>query len=274
MLTKTEKLKQLLNILNDGITQAEFVKSFKSVIEHILKLEKKLIERVDGKTATEEEALKKLNEDFNKVISQAKKESDSTFSGIKRRIFETITTLFAKSQIKDKVDDKIKEVDEKLSQIRNGVDADEDRVSIIASERAIETIKPLIPTIDTPEQIADKLEVLKDDNRLKISAIDKLREELDELKSRPIGGRGGARKVVYTKRINLTDQCNGTLKEFTMPKDCIDVLAVYGTQFPITFDEADFTFEGQTLTLTSEVGAPQTGQTLFALIQTLFYGKI
>ena len=191
MLTKTEKLKQLLNILNDGITQAEFVKSFKSVIEHILKLEKKLIERVDGKTATEEEALKKLNEDFNKVISQAKKESDSTFSGIKRRIFETITTLFAKSQIKDKVDDKIKEVDEKLSQIRNGVDANEDRVSIIASERAIETIKPLIPTIDTPEQIADKLEALKDDNRLKIKAIKGLEEKLAELENRPLGGKGG-----------------------------------------------------------------------------------
>ena len=127
--------------------------------------------------------------------------------------------------------------------------------------------------LDTPVQIAEKLELLKDDNRLKIKAIKGLEEELEELKSRPIGG-GGTRKVVYTKRINLSSQCNGTLKEFTMPKDCIDVLAVYGTQFPITFDEADFTFEGQTLTLTSEVGAPQTGQTLFALIQTLFYGKI
>jgi len=41
--------------------------------------------------------------------------------------------------------------------------------------------------------------------------------EDEKKKSRPIGG-GGTRKVVYTKRINLSAQCNGTLKEFLMPK--------------------------------------------------------
>ena len=246
-LTKLRKF--LLDIENQDIRR-EFSGHFKQVIDFISKVKEK--NRTDF-------------ENFNKLVSDlaGKLEGNNSkeLESVKSELNQLGSSL---SQI----------VDEKLSQIRNGVDADEDRVSIIASERALEAVKPLIPTIDTPEQIADKLEALKDDNRLKISAIDKLREELDELKSRPIGGRGGARKVVYTKRINLSSQCNGTLKEFTMPKDCIDVLAVYGTQFPITFDEADFTFEGQTLTLTSEVGAPQTGQTLFALIQTLFYGKI
>lgn len=127
---------------------------------------------------------------------------------------------------------------------------------------------------DTPGQIANKLEELKGESRLKIEAVLSLEDRLKKLEERPIGrSGGGARKVVYLKVENLSSQVNGTLKTFTMPKDCVEVVAVYGTQFPVNFNkDVDWTFEGRTLTLTSEVSAPKTGQTLYALVNCLFYG--
>jgi hypothetical protein len=50
----------------------------------------------------------------------------------------------------------------------------------------------------------------------------------------------------------------------------MDVLGVFGTQFPIQFDPSnDYTFSGRTLMLGASVGAPEAGQTLWALIETL-----
>ena len=104
-------------------------------------------------------------------------------------------------------------------------------------------------------------------------AIKDLKDRLLKLETMPTGKVGGARKVIYLKRENLSSQCNGSTKTFTMPKDTIDVIAVFGTDFPINFNPGtDWTFEGRTLTLTSEVSAPETGATLYALINCQFYG--
>ena len=57
-----------------------------------------------------------------------------------------------------------------------------------------------------------------------------------------------------------------------MPPDTIDVLFVYSTQFPqILRPVIDFTLAGRTLTLTAQVGVIQSGQTLTALCDVLFY---
>ena len=45
--------------------------------------------------------------------------------------------------------------------------------------------------MDGPEELRDKLETLQGKERLRIEAIDNLREELDELKARPLGRSGG-----------------------------------------------------------------------------------
>jgi len=253
------KLNRLLQAMDeDSLTRSEFTENFSKVLKFLTNLKEKnkgefislkqkvadLSTELKGENST---TITKLKEEFTSIIDKALKDQANGLNFLKDKAMS-------------------------IKGFKDGKDADESKiVKNVLQKIVLPEFKETV--LDTPVQIAEKLELLKDDNRLKIKAIKGLEEELEELKSRPIGG-GGTRKVVYTKRINLSSQCNGTLKEFLMPKDCIDVLAVYGTQFPITFDEADFTFEGRTLTLTSEVGAPQTGQTLFALIQTLFYGKI
>jgi len=253
------KLKELILKLKKErdeavLTEKKFTDNFTKILVFLKGL--KVKNQVDIST---------LKESITLLSKELKGENTTSITGLKDEFIKIINKLLKDQEdginfIRDKV--------RNLKEGKDGKDANEKKIvkNVLAK---LPEYKETI--LDNPFQIANKLETLKDETRLKISAIDKLQEELDELKNRPTGG-GGTRKVVYTKRINLSAQCNGTLKEFLMPKDTLSVIGVWGTQFPITFDEADFTFEGRTLTLTSEVGAPQTGQTLFALIQTNFYG--
>ncbi len=60
MPNKIKRLKDIVTILNDGVTKEEFLKSFKSALNQIAKVEKKLIERNDTKTSETQEDLKRL----------------------------------------------------------------------------------------------------------------------------------------------------------------------------------------------------------------------
>ena len=44
---KLEKLKQLLTIANEGLSEATFIASFKAILTQISKLEEALIKRID-----------------------------------------------------------------------------------------------------------------------------------------------------------------------------------------------------------------------------------
>ena len=103
--------------------------------------------------------------------------------------------------------------------------------------------------------------------------IDEFKDEVKEImrKMKPVPTKLGMRKVPIIKRINLTSQVDGNTRAFTLPRDTVEILGVFGTQFPITFDSADWTFAGQTLTLASGITTPESGQTLFVLVEVLFY---
>jgi len=77
-------------------------------------------------------------------------------------------------------------------------------------------------------------------------------------------------------RVDLSDQCDGVTKTFNMPHYKGSSVTLQSTQFPIIYRPVvDFTEDGivavnqATITLTDEVGAPQTGQTLVALYAKL-----
>ena len=73
-----------------------------------------------------------------------------------------------------------------------------------------------------------------------------------------------------TVRDDLSSQCDGVLKTFTLTQTPrADTLQLFSTQFPIVYRPViDFVdnLDG-TLTLTAEVGAPASGQTLVALYE-------
>lgn len=76
------------------------------------------------------------------------------------------------------------------------------------------------------------------------------------------GGSGGTEVYYY----DLTTQCDGNTKTFAIPSNK-RVVGLFGTQFPLNYRPLiDYTGSGTTtLTLTSEVSAPETGQTLYII---------
>ena len=128
---------------------------------------------------------------------------------------------------------------------------------------------------DSPEQVRDKLEILQGDERLDVSAIKGIDDKIAILEKRISSikiPQMGMKKIQYVKRVNLTSQVDGIVTSFTLPKDTVAVISVASTQFPMTFDAADFTLTGNRLVLSSSLGTIQAGQTLVALVETLFYG--
>ena len=163
-----------------------------------------------------------------------------------------------KSSVSKLVDEKLRSVDGKMSKVKSG-------------ERGEKGLSGRDGSPDAPEAIADKLESLKGDARLNKSAIKGLEEELLKVRQSKIMGRA---KVPMIRAIDLTSQVDGSATTFTVDKDVTKVLGLFGSQFPVTFRATtDWTFAGRTISLvTSQVGTPQSGQTLWALCETLFYG--
>lgn len=181
---KLKKLKELLQMIDESLTRKEFTENFGKILEFLKKLK---------------EGNKEEFASFNKTsldLSEKLKESNTTnFAGLKNQFISLIDKALREQEngmnfIKDKV--------KRIKSGKDGKDADETKIvkKVLAQmPEQKETI------LDTPEQIADKLEVLKGKDKLKIKAIKNLEKRLKELEKRPIGrSGGGARKITYIKR--------------------------------------------------------------------------
>lgn len=153
-----------LKSTNDGLTREEFMKAFDAVYKYVQKIQK-----------TNDSEWTMIHSALQMLESKLQADTASDFSTLK----EEITT--ATQTLEDKVDSKLKQVDKKLSKIKNGddgVDADEEKIiKTVLSQ--IEILKPT--DTDSPEQIANKLETLKNDARLDASAIKNLPEVTKKL---------------------------------------------------------------------------------------------
>ena len=116
------------------------------------------------------------------------------------------------------------------------------------------------------EQIVDKInELPTDDPKKKIDAI--------HIKNLPkydkIGGviRGGMEQI---RPVNLTAQCDGVTTSFTLDRDAVAIILLVSMQAPGIYNPAThFTFTApRTIALTSEVNAPEAGQSLIAVVQS------
>ena len=248
---------RLAKLINDSFTKEEFLSAYEKVVQLVLALKEQNKKEIESFRKEYEEA--KQMYDHQRIINDLSKKLDSYLAE---------TTALVRSRIDTIRDGKDGE---------DGKDADEDAIA----EKVKQSIK--IPTIEEIEndlpklgdRIRDGLELLQGDNRLNKNAIKGLEEmekNFDEKLSRIPRGRMGMRKMPIVKRYNLSSQTDGSTKTFSLPVDTTDVLGVWSSQFPITYNPlTDWTFAGRTLTLTGEVEAPATGQTLWCLIETLFY---
>ena len=144
-------------------------------------------------------------------------------------------------------------------------------------EKMMKEMEEMMPKIEveTPEETRDKLELIaEEEEKLKISAIGHLREELDELKKRfsqtpgtvAFGG-GSAQGGRIVKVHDLSGSLDGVTKTFSLPAFW-RVISVHAASFPfILRPTTDYTTDGSafTITFTSAIESSTTlasGQTI------------
>jgi len=186
-----QKLKDAVSIINGSLTKEEFVDSFKNVIDLVLRLEKKLIEKIDSKTDM-------ATQDMEAIKAELTSSIDAIKYRVEKELGKEIETLSLKeSKLVKLVNTKLKEIDTKLSEIKDGEDADE----TLITEKITNNLKVLIPkeTLpETPEQARDKLETLKEEKRLDKSAvkgIEDIEERINKIEIRPLGKTAGAKGI-------------------------------------------------------------------------------
>lgn len=169
---KLQKLKEMLSLLNDGLTREEFTSAFKEVIKSIKALQDDLISKIDKKLAKSEQdsnqLLQEMRQSFEKSLKEIQRANETTFSNLKKRSMDSIDALFNKSRINERLNSLVNEYSIKVAEL-NG------KIALVNEE--------------TPAQTRDKLESLDGDERLDVSAIrgiDLLEKEIKKVKERPI----------------------------------------------------------------------------------------
>jgi len=151
---------------------------------------------------------------------------------------------------------------------QDGKDADEQAIiNAVQSQIKVPTVEEIekdLPKLST--SIRDALELLQGGERLEMSAIKGLDDKLKEVETTSKKSGTSVGGLINTVRYyDLSDQLNGTLKEFYVPAHRVAV-QLSGTQFPLIYRPGtDFTTANHTLTLTDEVEAPAFGQSLILL---------
>jgi len=257
-MTKKEQFISLLKLTTDSLTKDEFLAAFKDVLDYLKKAEANLGSKIDSKTQKALNELERLGKTYEQTITKIEEDNQSTFSNLKRWALEKISELWAKKQ----VDNKLAQLDAKLTELNSYEPPNPQEVAVLASRLAISEVQKQIPTIDSPDQILDKISGL-----LEIQDIKDLQEKLDELKKikgiTHIGGSSGGGHIV--KAYDLTASLNGVLKTFSLPAFW-RIVSVHSSSFPFSFrPTTDYTISGSTITFTSEIDAStmlSTGTTI------------
>jgi len=221
-----------MKLLNEGLTREEFLDAFKKVLEIIVQIKNR-----------NEQAVEMVEKTYSNLLGKVDTEKNSTLAEIR-------------NEAKKKLDELLKTSQEKFWSLDLNFSTQKEQ--IIA-----EAIKE---TEFQPEELRDKLEILKGKERLDIKAIDGLDELIKELedkivKSRKLGGGGfnyGTMNIHFLDDITPTGLVNGINKDFVLPHapSPASSLKVYksGARQRIT---EDYTLSNLTITFNT---APQTGE--------------
>lgn len=239
---RVKKLKELLNLVSEGLTKEEFLKAFQAILDVVLRIEKKQ----DDKFETNLKGLKKQ-------IENAIGGKEEDYEDLKKQTIAALNKVLHEQEIgMNLIRDKVRNIKEGIDGIDvvNGKDGKDG-----ASGKDGKDGSP-----DKPEEIRNKLESLEDDEKLPIKAIKDLQEELDKLRKQKgniiyAGGSTGGGKIV--KSYDLSSLLNGVLKTFSLPA-FYRVISVHTSSFPNTLRATtDYTTNASamTITFTSEIDA-------------------
>lgn len=240
---KLEKLKKLDTVLNllsgEGLSKQDFHDYFQKVIEIVQKIEKRTSDAIDG-----------LEKSHNLSKSTIEKSVTAQFkeisTNLETRLSDTTTTT-------EQLQSSLEALDSKIAALP------------VTDEKKLATdiLAQVPPHFEAADEIRNKLEVLQGDERLDKSAIkglDTLEAQLTEVKNRPAAQPA---KAYMVQKKDVSAQCNGSQKTFSVGGSHFGVLGVYSTEFPIIYRPIiDYTETNTGIVLTSAVAAPASGQTL------------
>lgn len=242
-MTQQDQLKRITEIkklLDDGLSKDEFIKAFELVVKQVVSIEKKMLEKADETMQEMKTGCEMMKEHNDEDCEKMRKESMSKIENLIKEC-ENLNNF----------------VHDKVSKLQNGKDGADGADGLDGKNG-----KDGSP--DTPAQVRDKLEGLKDGEKLSIQAIQDLAEKLEELEKKALakGTSGQAYGSIRTRYIDdetPTGTVNGTNKIFTVSKSpVVGSLKVYrgGARQRVT---EDYTLSDKTITFTL---APQVGEIL------------
>ena len=244
----TQKQSLFKEMMEDSMTKSEVIEIAKKLIAHIKKIDDR-----------NKKDLSAMNSYITEASNNAKNDTSNSFDELKNKITSLVDKHVLDSSTA--IGGKIEDLDLKMSEIRDGKDADEEvvaeKVRDMIEIPQIEEIKDDLPKMG--DEIRDGLELLQGDERLDVSAIKGLGDRLNEF-----GGKlpkpqyvGGNPRPTFVDEEELNGTINGVNKVFTtnnIPSPATSLTIVIGTGTMVSGE--DYTLSGQTVTF---VTAPPTG---------------
>lgn len=180
------KMQEATDAFKASLTRQEFLDGFKAVVEYVKRIDKNLTNKIDDKLQKAESEisqvkttytnkLSNLASEYEQGIRQIKEDNKNNLSNVKKFVLDKVIGLFAKSGI----DEKINEAQARLDVLSSYEPPNEERITQDASKIALENVIKTIPKIG--ESIRDSLEELKGNDRLDVSAIKGLEDEINKL---------------------------------------------------------------------------------------------
>ena len=117
---KLEKFRRLMELTKGNMTTKSFYGAFEKVVGHILKAEKRLMDRSDNKTKEEKDNLANLSAEFTEIMAAAKSDSSKTFGTIRKRTVEAIDKMFVKNDVNKRLKKELDKVTSVLANIKDG----------------------------------------------------------------------------------------------------------------------------------------------------------
>lgn len=183
--TKLEKLKTLLDTLNDGLTRQEFESAVKALVDYV----KKVDVRTESELAGIKDAVERA---ILRIESTATETTASTTKDIQNKAEKLIDEItFAKEAF-------LAEAQAKLDAIKDGEDGeDADENEVV--EKVLARIPPVEIREETAEAIRDRLEQLEGEERLDAKSIKNLPDyskDIDSIRNMPHAGSVGVNLTV------------------------------------------------------------------------------
>jgi len=237
MPTKLEKFQKLLEITNEGLTREEFLSAIKTVINQVLQIEAKVLDKVNK--AVEEYKNKQEN------LSSSIKES---LDNLQNKVIQDTDKLFEEQK------QNLNFLNDKIKNIKNGKNGEDGKPGQDGKDAIIDEPKII-------QKVLNKIELPE----IEIEKIKGLKEILDRLETqRRLGGGGGLNFIALQQHF-INDETpsgaiNGVTVAFTIahtpnPTNSLKVF-VNGSRMRVT---EDYTFSGRTITF---IIAPPTGSIL------------